>query len=76
MPTPQELLEALKQVKYPGFTRDIVAFGMINTVVYNVLQPKWAGDSLNLSPLVVLLAIYLIKDFVVPVLYRIASEIG
>jgi ATP-binding protein involved in chromosome partitioning len=32
MPTPQELLEALKQVKYPGFTRDIVAFGMVKDI--------------------------------------------
>jgi uncharacterized protein YggT (Ycf19 family) len=31
---------------------------------------------LDLSPLVVLLAIYLLRDFVVPVLYRIAAEIG
>ena len=31
---------------------------------------------LDLSPLVVLLAIYLIRDFLVPVLYRIAAEIG
>ena len=28
-PTPQELLEALKQVKYPGFNRDIVDFGLV-----------------------------------------------
>ncbi|HEV8712000.1 MAG TPA: iron-sulfur cluster carrier protein ApbC [Candidatus Binatia bacterium] len=32
MATPQELLEALKQVKYPGFSRDIVAFGMIKDI--------------------------------------------
>ncbi|MGH8007128.1 MAG: iron-sulfur cluster assembly protein, partial [Candidatus Binatia bacterium] len=32
MPTPQELLEALKQVKYPGFTRDIVSFGFIKDI--------------------------------------------
>ena len=31
---------------------------------------------LDLSPLVVLLAIYLIRDFLVPVLYRLAAEIG
>ena len=31
---------------------------------------------LDLSPLVVLLAIYLLRDFVVPVLYRLAVEIG
>jgi ATP-binding protein involved in chromosome partitioning len=33
MPTPQELLEALKQVKYPGFSRDIVAFGMVKDIL-------------------------------------------
>lgn len=32
MPTPQELLEALKQVKYPGFSRDIVDFGIVKDV--------------------------------------------
>jgi ATP-binding protein involved in chromosome partitioning len=32
MPTPQELLEALKQVKYPGFSRDIVDFGMVKDI--------------------------------------------
>jgi YggT family protein len=31
---------------------------------------------LDLSPLVVLLAIYLLRDFLVPVLYRLATEIG
>lgn len=31
-PTPQQLLEALKQVKYPGFSRDIVAFGVIKDI--------------------------------------------
>ena len=30
---PQELLEALKQVKYPGFSRDIVAFGVVKDIV-------------------------------------------
>jgi len=32
MPTPQELLESLRQVKYPGFTRDIVSFGMVKDI--------------------------------------------
>ena len=32
MPTPQELLEALKQVKYPGFSRNIVDFGIVKDV--------------------------------------------
>ncbi len=31
-PTPQELLEALKHVKYPGFSRDIVAFGVVKDI--------------------------------------------
>jgi len=33
MPTPQELLEALKQVKYPGFSRDIVDFGLVKDIL-------------------------------------------
>jgi ATP-binding protein involved in chromosome partitioning len=33
MPTPQELLEALKQVKYPGFSRNIVEFGMVKDIM-------------------------------------------
>lgn len=32
MPTPQELLAALKQVKYPGFSRDIVDFGIVRDI--------------------------------------------
>ncbi len=32
MPTPQELLESLRQVRYPGFTRDIVSFGMVRDI--------------------------------------------
>jgi ATP-binding protein involved in chromosome partitioning len=32
MPTPQELLATLRQVKYPGFTRDIVSFGMVKDI--------------------------------------------
>jgi YggT family protein len=31
---------------------------------------------LDLSPLVVLLAIYLLREFLVPVLYRVAAEVG
>jgi len=37
MPTPQEILEQLKKVRYPGFTRDIVSFGIIKDV--EVAQP-------------------------------------
>ncbi|HLH21912.1 MAG TPA: AI-2E family transporter [Chloroflexota bacterium] len=36
-----------------------VAFGVVNTVVYNLLQPHWAGASLNLSPLVVIVSLFL-----------------
>jgi ATP-binding protein involved in chromosome partitioning len=32
VPTPQELLESLRQVKYPGFNRDIVSFGMVRDI--------------------------------------------
>ena len=37
----------------------LVAFGVLNTVVYNVLQPKWAGESLNVSPVVVIVSLFL-----------------
>lgn len=36
MPTPQELLESLKNVKYPGFSRDIVSFGMVKDITIGV----------------------------------------
>lgn len=45
MPTPQELLEALKQVKYPGFSRDIVDFGLVKD-----LQVGGAGVVVQLAP--------------------------
>jgi len=32
VPTPQEFLERLKRVPYPGFTRDIVSFGMVKDI--------------------------------------------
>ena len=32
MPSPNEILAELKKVKYPGFTRDIVSFGIIKDV--------------------------------------------
>jgi ATP-binding protein involved in chromosome partitioning len=32
MPTPNEILVQLKRVKYPGFTRDIVSFGMVKDI--------------------------------------------
>jgi ATP-binding protein involved in chromosome partitioning len=32
MPSPQEILTELKKVKYPGFTRDIVSFGLVKDI--------------------------------------------
>jgi len=32
MVTPQQVLEELKKVKYPGFNRDIVSFGMVKDI--------------------------------------------
>jgi ATP-binding protein involved in chromosome partitioning len=32
MPTPQEILAELRKVRYPGFTRDIVSFGIIKDI--------------------------------------------
>jgi ATP-binding protein involved in chromosome partitioning len=32
MPTPNEILIELKKVKYPGFSRDIVSFGMVKDI--------------------------------------------
>jgi len=32
MPNPQDLLAELKKVKYPGFSRDIVSFGMVKDI--------------------------------------------
>ncbi len=32
VPTPQEILERLRAVPYPGFTRDIVSFGMVKDI--------------------------------------------
>jgi ATP-binding protein involved in chromosome partitioning len=32
MPTPQDILDRLRSVPYPGFTRDIVSFGVIRDV--------------------------------------------
>ena len=45
MATPQELLEALRQVKYPGFCRDIVAFGMIKDI-----EVGGTGVTVQLAP--------------------------
>src|SRR5215831_15007587 len=32
MPSPNEILSELKKVKYPGFSRDIVSFGIIKDI--------------------------------------------
>jgi ATP-binding protein involved in chromosome partitioning len=32
MPTPEQVLDALKQVKFPGLSRDVVSFGFIHDV--------------------------------------------
>lgn len=32
MPSPQEILSELKKIKYPGFSRDIVSFGMVKDI--------------------------------------------
>jgi len=32
MPKPNEILDALKKIKYPGFTRDIVSFGIVKDI--------------------------------------------
>ncbi len=45
MPTPQEVLERLKQVRYPGFSRDIVSFGMVKDV-----EVSSAGVIVQLAP--------------------------
>src|SRR2546430_11149106 len=45
MPAPQEVLEALRSVKYPGYTRDIVSFGMVKDV-----QVSSSGTAVHLAP--------------------------
>src|SRR5271154_3072346 len=32
MPSPSEFLAALKSIRYPGFTRDIVSFGIVKDI--------------------------------------------
>jgi ATP-binding protein involved in chromosome partitioning len=50
MVTPQQVLEELKKVKYPGFARDIVSFGMVkdievgSTGVNVILAPTTARE--------------------------------
>jgi len=45
MPTPQEILEELKKVKYPGYSRDIVSFGLIKDI-----EVASAGVTVTLAP--------------------------
>lgn len=45
MATPQEILEDLKQIKYPGYTRDIVSFGIVRDI-----EIASAGITVTLSP--------------------------
>jgi ATP-binding protein involved in chromosome partitioning len=44
-PTPTELLEKLKAVSYPGFSRDIVSFGVVRDV-----EVSSAGVAVTLAP--------------------------
>lgn len=50
MPKPQEILEELKRIKYPGLSRDIVSFGMVKDIevgssgVNVVLAPTTARE--------------------------------
>jgi ATP-binding protein involved in chromosome partitioning len=50
MPTPAEILDRLRQVQYPGFSRDIVSFGLVRDVevgskgVTVILAPTTAND--------------------------------
>jgi ATP-binding protein involved in chromosome partitioning len=46
MPTPNEILTELKKVKYPGFTRDIVSFGMVKDI-----EVGFGGATVYLAPL-------------------------
>ena len=44
MPSPNEILAELKKVKYPGFTRDIVSFGIIKDI-----EVAYAGVTIVLA---------------------------
>src|SRR2546428_11610661 len=35
MPTQDDILKALRAVKYPGYSRDIVSFGLVKNVAVN-----------------------------------------
>ena len=45
MPTPHDILEVLRGVRYPGFTRDIVSFGMVKDV-----EVSTGGVRIHLAP--------------------------
>jgi len=45
VPTPQDVLERLKRVPYPGFTRDIVSFGMVKDI-----EVSSSGVTVHLAP--------------------------
>jgi ATP-binding protein involved in chromosome partitioning len=45
VPTPQEVLERLKRVSYPGFTRDVVSFGMVKDI-----EVSSTGVTVHLAP--------------------------
>jgi ATP-binding protein involved in chromosome partitioning len=45
MPTPQEVLERLRQVPYPGFSRDIVSFGLVKDI-----EVSSGGVTVHLAP--------------------------
>ncbi len=44
MPSPNEILAELKKVKYPGFTRDIVSFGIIKDI-----EVAYAGVTVSIT---------------------------
>jgi ATP-binding protein involved in chromosome partitioning len=50
MPTPAEILDRLRQVRYPGFSRDIVSFGVVQDIevasdgVTVILAPSTAKE--------------------------------
>src|SRR5262245_56174351 len=44
MPSPNEILTQLKTIKYPGFTRDIVSFGIIKDI-----EVGYAGVTVSLT---------------------------
>jgi ATP-binding protein involved in chromosome partitioning len=52
MVTPQQVLEELKKIKYPGFARDIVSFGMVKDIevgsigVNVILAPTTAREEI------------------------------